>query len=175
VLACGVTRYSWQRAYTQLMFGLVGRLLQASSQRDEVVRREVADFPDEFVFSMGLWPAADAFELEKREGRFWWLRQKERRDPTLAVRFKHISLAFSVMSFQQSTADSFTSDRIIADGDVTQAMRIVRCLDRMMAVVLPSFIAKRMVKRMPPLKLGEKLSIAVRVYAQLVANLLMGR
>ena len=170
-----MTRYWWQRAYTQLMFGLVGRLLQASSQRDEVVRREVADFPDDFVFSMGVWPATDAFELQKRKGRFWWLRQRERRDPTLAIRFKHISLAFTVMSFQEGTADSFTADRIIADGDITQAMRIVRCLDRMMAVVLPSFIAKRMVKRMPQIKLGEKLAIAVRVYAQLVANLFMGR
>lgn len=170
-----VRRYSWRRAYTQLMFGLVGRLLEASSQRDEVVRREVAYFPDLFVFSMGLWPAADAFELEKRDGRLRWLSQKEHRKPTLAVRFKHISLAFSVMSFQESTAASFTADRIIAEGDVTQALRIVRCLDRMMAVVLPGFIAKRMVKRMPKIKLGEKLVIAISVYAQMLANLLTGR
>lgn len=170
-----MTRYWWQRAYTSLMFGLVGRLLQASSQRDEVVRREVAEFPDDFVFSMGLWPAVDAFELEKREGRFWWLRNSERREPTLAVRFKHISLAFSVMSFQRSTAVSFTGDRIIADGDVTQALRVVRCLDRMMAVVLPGFIARRMVKRMPRIGVGEKISLAIRVYAQMIVNLLVGR
>ncbi len=170
-----MSRYSLQRIYTNVMFGLIGRLLQACSQRDEVVRREVAEFPDEFVFSMGLWPAADAFELQKHEGRFWWLRRKERREPTLAVRFKHISLAFSVMSFQESTAVAFTADRIIADGDVTQAMRIVRCLDRTMAMVLPSFIARRMVKRMPRIGLGEKLAIAIRVYAQMVANLFVGR
>jgi len=170
-----MSRYSLQRVYTNVMFGLIGRLLQASSQRDEIVRREVAEFPDEFVFSMGLWPATDAFELQKRDGRFWWLRKKERREPTLAIRFKHISLAFSVMSFQRSTAVSFTGDRIIADGDVTQALRIVRCLDRMMAVVLPSFIARRMVKRMPRIGFGDKLAIAIRVYAQMVANLLVGR
>jgi hypothetical protein len=157
------------------MFGLVGRLLQASSQHDEVVRREVAEFPDNFVFSMGLWPTTDAFELEKREGRLWWLRRKERREPSLAVRFKHISLAFSVMSFQESTAVSFTGDRIIADGDVTQALRMVRCLDRMMAVVLPGFVARRMVKRMPPIGPGQKIMIATRVYTQLIANLFVGR
>jgi hypothetical protein len=157
------------------MFGVLGRLLAASSQRDQVIQRELEELPDEFVFSMGLWPAADLFELEKREGGLRWLRPKERRGPTLAVRFKHISLALSVMSFQESTAASFTSDRIIADGDITQALRIVRCLDRTMAVALPSFIARRMVKRMPDIGLSEKLMTATCIYAKMIGNLLAGR
>jgi hypothetical protein len=157
------------------MFGVVGRLLEASSQRDEVVRREIEALPDEFVFSMGLWPSTDVFELEKRDRRFHWLRRKDRREPTLAIRFKHTTLAFSVMSFQESTAASFTNDRVIADGDISQALRLVRCLDRMMVVVLPSFVAKRMVKRMPRIGLGEKLMVAAPVYAQMIANVLVGR
>jgi hypothetical protein len=157
------------------MFGVLGRLLAASSQRDEVVQRELEELPDAFVFSMGLWPAADLFELEKHEGALRWLRPKEHRTPTLAVRFKHISLAFTVMSFQESTAASFTSDRIIADGDITQALRIVRCLDRTMAVALPAFIARRMVKRMPGIGLGEKLMTATCIYARMARNLLAGR
>jgi hypothetical protein len=157
------------------MFGVLGRLLAASSQHDRVVQRELEGLPDAFVFSMGLWPLADLFELEKRQGRLRWLRPKEHRTPTLAIRFKHISLAFSVMSFQESTAVSFTSDRIIADGDITQALRIVRCLDRTMAVALPSFVAKRMVKRMPSIGLAEKLRTATCIYARITWNLAIGR
>ena len=164
-----------QRAYTHLMFGVLGRLLAASSQHDWVVQRELEDLPNEFVFSMGLWPSCDLFELEKHEGGLRWLRPKEHRRPSLAIRFKHILLAFSVMSFQESTAASFTSDRIIADGDITQALRIVRCLDRTMAVALPSFVARRMVKRMPSIGLGEKLRTAACIYAQMTWSLVVGR
>ena len=175
VLAMFRWRYRLQQIYTSLMLGLLGRLLQASSQRDAYIRREVTELPEDFTFSLGLWPDTDGFVLAKRETRFWWLRRKERRKPSLAVRFKHVSLAFSVVSFQQGTAEAFTGDHIVADGEITEALRIVRCLDRMLPTVLPNFIARRMVKRMPRIGFFEKLVTATLVYLQMIANLFVGR
>lgn len=33
--------------------------------------------------------------------------------------------------FQESTAQAFANDRMIADGDVSAAIRLVRCLNKM--------------------------------------------
>jgi len=50
-------------------------------------------------------------------------------------------------------------------------MIIVRCLDRMESLVLPKFIAVRAVKRYPSIPLSRKLTLAVKIYMQVLAGL----
>ena len=52
---------------------------------------------------------------------------------------------------------------------------MVRCLDRMEALVLPKFIARRAVKRYPSIPLLEKLWLAIRIYLQMLIGLVWSR
>jgi predicted alpha/beta-hydrolase family hydrolase len=93
--------------------------------------------------------------------------------PDLSVKFKHLSHAFLVLSFQEGTARAFANDRMVADGEVSHAIRMVRCLDRMEAIILPKMVAKMAVKRYPEhLSLNEKVNKAARIYGLVAKNFL---
>ena len=161
--------------YVGLMFATFGRLLQAASQIDDSIREEITGFPEDVVFSLGIWPATDRFQVRKEHGGLRLLRKSEYQPTTLSFRFKHIAHAFAMFAFKEGTAESYTSDRIVVDGNVAYAMRIARCVDRVVTLAMPDLLARRMVKELRPLGLGAKLSAALRIYGRMIANLLMGR
>ena len=57
------------------------------------------------------------------------------------------------------------------DGNTSVAMKLIRSLDRMQAVVLPKLVAKRAIKSYPSIGLLEKLTLATRVYGRLVLDM----
>ena len=64
---------------------------------------------------------------------------------------------------------------MIADGEVSHAIRLVRCLDKMEALILPKLVAELAVKRYPTnLSLNEKVSKAARIYALVAKNFWFG-
>ena len=157
------------------MFAMFGRLLQAASQTDDAIREEIVGFPEDFVFSLGIWPSTDRFQVRKNHGGLQLLRKSEYRPTTLSFRFKHVAHAFAMFAFEEGTAESYTSDRIVVDGNVAYAMRIARCVDRVVTLAMPSFLARRMVKHLHPVGFGAKISAAFGIYGRMFTNLLMGR
>ena len=91
--------------------------------------------------------------------------------PDLTITFKHLTHAFLVFSFQESTAQAFANDRMIADGDVSSAIRLVRCLNKMEALILPKLIASLAVKRYPAeLTFKEKFTGAKNIYLKVAQS-----
>ncbi len=87
--------------------------------------------------------------------------------------FKHLSHAFLVFSFQESTAQAFAHDRMIADGDISYAIRLVRCLNKMESLILPKMVAELAVKEYPTeLGLKEKLTGAANIYLKVAQSYL---
>jgi hypothetical protein len=128
--------------------------------------------PASVAFSMGVQPSGPGFTVQKQaDGTFYCARRNDTVTPDLKISFKHVKHAFLILSFQESTARSFANDRMLLDGEINLAMIVVRCLDRMEVLVLPKFIAKRAVKRYPPISLSEKISLALRIYLQVIAGL----
>ena len=58
-------------------------------------------------------------------------------------------MLFLVFSFQESTAQAFANDRMIADGDVFKRHSLVALFKQMEALILPKLIANLAVKRYP--------------------------
>ena len=54
-------------------------------------------------------------------------------------------------------------------------MRVLRALNRMQAVVLPRFVAVRALKAYPRIAPGEKIALAVRIYARMLLQLFGGK
>lgn len=163
-----------ERAYVNLMMGVVGRGLVSSSQSDDVMRREISAFPVAYVFQMVVMPSGPAFSAEVQADGTLRLLKNFQGKPDLAVRFKHMSHAFLVLSFQEGTARAFANDRMYVDGDVSHAIRMVRCLSRMEVLILPKIVAERAVKRYPVISLGEKVGLAARIYMRVALNFVKG-
>jgi len=163
-----------QRTYVALMMDVIGRGLVSTSYVDEEVQREVSSFPVGFYFQMIVLPNGSSFTAKVLEGGHLELVPDFQGKPDLSIKFKHLSHAFLVLTFQEGTARAFANDRMIADGEVSHAIRLVRCLDKMEALILPKLVAELAVKRYPTnLSLNEKVSKAARIYALVAKNFLV--
>lgn len=163
-----------ERLYVTLMMGVVGRGLVSTSHEDAVVRGELAYFPAGYTIQMMVVPKGPAFTVQVQEDGTLRLLTDFPGKPDLCVRFKHMSHAFLVLSFQEGTARAFANDRMYVDGEVSHAIRLVRCLSRMETLILPKLVAERAVKRYPALPMGEKINLATRIYARVAKNFLKG-
>ena len=160
-----------QLAYVKLMMDVIGRGLVMASQVDEEVKQEVAKFPENFTLSMKVFPHGPAFIARVTAGRELELVPDLAAKPDLTITFKHLSHAFLVFSFQESTAQAFANDRMIADGDIAYAIRLVRCLNKMEALILPKLLAELAVKEYPAdLSLKEKLTGAAQIYLKVAQS-----
>ena len=154
-----------QHAYVSLMMDIIGRGLTSASQIDPEVHNETQGFPTGFVIRMTVFPNGPSFTAQSQQNGSLKLLKHFEQKPDLTVMFKHMSHAFLVFSFQEGTARAFAHDRIVADGDVSHAIRLVRCLNKMESLILPKLIAQRAVKQYPQdLDLKKKISLASRIY-----------
>ncbi len=154
-----------QRAYVTLMMDVIGRGLTSASQIDPEIHDETKGFPNGFVFRMSVFPKGPSFTAQSQpDGSIKLLKHFDGK-PDLTITFKHMSHAFLVFSFQEGTARAFANDRMIADGDLAYAIRLVRCLNKMEALILPKMVAKMAVKQYPEdLSLKQKLNLASKIY-----------
>lgn len=153
----------WQTHYVQFMMRFICQSLVASTQVDAELKKEVSQFPVGFVLCMNIFPCGPEFYLKTNASS-----EFEQVKPTLAhltITFKHIHHAFLVFSFQESTVQAFANDRMVATGDLSYAVRTVRCLNRMQTLILPKFIAQKILKDYPAqLTSQQKMSTARKIY-----------
>jgi hypothetical protein len=166
-------RQRLKRAYVAVMMRIVGWGLRAMSRVDPVVREEAAGFPDGLVIAMTTMPDGPSLVLQKTPaGRLRYLGGRLPARPDLVIRFKHLDYAFRVFGFVESTPVAFARARMVVDGDVAAAIRLVRCLYRLEAVLMPRFIATRGMKRYPAeLGLGYKLAMNLKIYGRIALDL----
>ncbi len=162
-----------QQAYVKLMMDVIGRSLVMASQVDPEIQQEVTKFPLNFTLSMTVFPHGPAFIARVNDEQQLELVSQMEIKPDLTITFKHLQHAFLVFSFQESTAQAFANDRMIADGDVAHAIRLVRCLNKLEALILPKTLASLAIKQYPDqLSLKEKLSEAANIYLKVAQSYL---
>ena len=165
---------AFQRFYVTIMIAIVGRALVAASRTDEEIRWELSGMPEGSLLRMTV-AAGPQFTIQVQQNGTLSLVKGDNLRPDLCIRFKHISLAFLVFSFQEGTARAFANERMVVDGDVSQGIRLIRCLNKMEAIILPRLIARLAVKRYPDISFTEKVSKAARVYGLVARHLILGR
>ena len=146
-----------------------------ASQVDDEIRQDVSKFPIGFTLSMAVFNNDAAFIARVNENHHLELIDHLDYKADLIITFKHIHHAFLVFSFQESTAQAFANDRMIADGDLGHAIRLVRCLNKMEALILPKLVAELAVKEYPQqLTLKQKLSGAANIYLKVAQSYIKG-
>ena len=166
--------YEAQKAYVTTMMKIVGGGLAAASRVDADVQRNLAAFPAGYQICMTVFPNGPNFFLRMQANGIADVIAAPIGKPDLTIRFKHMTHAFLVFSFQEGTAQAFANDRMVADGNVSHSIRLVRCLNRMETLILPKLIATRAVKRYDDVPLSEKLSKAIRIYGLVAKSLVTG-
>lgn len=168
-------RYNVQLAVVRTMFPLLAGLLEAGSEVDTIVRSEVATLPNGFVFGMSIFGSPERLRLRVDGSRLVQLDPATAPTPDLDIVFKHLGVAFLVVSFQESTALAFARNRMVVHGDTALAMRMTRCLDRMQAVTLPGPVARRALKAVPEFEFAERAKLVAAYYATAARNAARGR
>ena len=164
-----------EQNYVKLMMDVIGRGLVMASQVDDEIKHEVSKFPVGLTLSMNVFPDGASFIARVNEKQQLELVKNMTGKPDLTVTFKHVHHAFLVFSFQESTAQAFANDRMIADGDLSYAIRLVRCLNKMEALILPKLVAELAVKEYPrELTLKEKLAGAANIYLKVAQSYIKG-
>jgi hypothetical protein len=164
-----------KKLYVAIMLWIVGKAIQAAARVDKVVRREFDAQPDNFCFTlrllpershpasilakiipeaiqnMGLLPIGTQMIMGKdKKGRIKYLGSNPRgKKINLAMNLRTIEGAIKVFTFQESTATAFAHERFVVEGDLSQALAVVRVLDIVEVYLLPKIITKLAVKRYP--------------------------
>jgi hypothetical protein len=136
--------------YLDTIFFFLGRGLQYLSRYDPVVRREIAAWPEGFTFSFYVSPKGPALHMLKENKR---LRFKglDWHDSDLIIFFKHQEAAFQVFSMQLPFYTAYARHLASVKGDPGNAMIIYRLFNRLQTLMLPRFIARRILKTVSPL------------------------
>lgn len=164
-----------KKTYVALMMEVIGRSLEAASQVDPVIQNEIKRLPEEFSFEMMALPDGPRFCMRKVNGcNFKYIGRKPDGPLDASMKFKHVALAFLVLSFQESTSRAYANDRLLVDGEVSDVMKLIRCLNRMEVMILPKLIAERAVKRYPNVNVLNKLTTGGKIYARFVRNVVTG-
>jgi hypothetical protein len=173
VITASAVKPALQQFYVKMMMDVIGRGLVMASQVDPEVQAEIGKFPQGFVLSMSVFPHGPAFVARVTEQAQLELLHDYQQKPDLTIQFKHLSHAFLVFSFQESTAQAFANDRMVADGDLSYAIRLVRCLNKMEALILPKLLAELAVKQYPKqLSFKEKFLGAANIYLKVAQSYL---
>ena len=164
------------RLYVQSVMEVIGRAMEAASEVDPVVKKEVSGLPEQFSFEMKVLPAGPGFSMQKNnQGHLELVRGTLTQKPVISIQFKHLAHAFLVLSFQEGTARAFANDRMICDGELGYALKLIRCLNQLETCILPKFVAEKAVKQYPDIAVVKKVFGGSRIYSQLAKNLIRGK
>lgn len=163
--------------YVTVMLQIISRALCALSLRDQEAAAECRQLPTNLLIEMAVMGTGQRMLLlTTANHKLQRVKPSAAKEVDLSLNFKHLEHAFMVFSFQDNAAGAFTRDRIIADGELSYAICLVRILNRMQSIILPKFIAVKAVKRYPKnLSFITKISTAAKVYSTMAVQLLLGK
>lgn len=181
--------YKSQYRYVGMMLDVVGRSLVMASHVDSVIQEEIGELPENLIIMMSVFGTPLGFGIQVQSvlmddgtytKRLVWLGSLADVDQSdshkaLKIYFKHLRFAYQILSFKESTATGFANNRMVVDGDVSLAVILVRCLNRLESVILPKILARKAIKAYPDaLGLPQKIGHALKIYGRLLASYVFG-
>lgn len=159
-------------AYLSVMLWFVGRAVVAVTRVDPQMQREWAALPDGFTFRLGVMPVGPAVVVGKGgdgSARCFGAGAGER-FIDLDMRIKSLDAALRMFTFRESTAVASCRNRLVINGEVPPACGIVRILDAVETYLLPGFLARRAVKRLPRCSLWQLTVGRLMVYLRTLSG-----
>jgi hypothetical protein len=168
-------RKRFKNLYLRIMLWVVGRAIQVGARIDRDIRNEFDALPEDFAFSLGVYPDGPCMVMAKDEiGAVRYLGSKRNgRQIPLRISMRNLEAAMLVFTFRESTAMAFARNRFFVDGGIPAALAVVRVLNRIETYLLPGFVARLAVKRYPSwteLPTGKRLLGRAALYLGLITG-----
>lgn len=136
---------------TRIALLSLGQAFQTAYRVDPTVKKEVDSWPPTFSFVMEIEPNGPRMVIIKRNGGISYLGEKEMFDADVVLCVKNIEYGFRMMTGFMSTPRITFENRQYVKGDLARLSSIVRCLNICQLMMLPNFIARFYIKKVPPL------------------------
>lgn len=151
---------------TKTVLYILGRSIQYASKYENFIRNEAASWPDNFTFMMKVLPNYGTMAVRKTKNN--QIKNLGSRFPEadcdVVIYFKTLDGAFTTFTAQAGTDISYAQHRMKARGDLTYSMSVIRVLDRIETYLFPSFLAKRILKRVPSISFSKKQLMRFKIY-----------
>lgn len=149
---------------TNIILFLLGRGFQTIAKKDPEVAKEIGEWADDLTIMFEILPDGPYMSISKKDNKLKYLGLKKT-DAHLIIGFKNLEAAFMIFTAQLSTPQGYAQHRIYVKGDLSQAMSLIRCLNIVQFYLFPSFIAKKILKRMPAMSIKQ---FGIRLYTYFI-------
>ena len=141
----------------------LGRSFQVASALDQTIQEEIRAWPEGFTIVMKVMPGGPCMVMTKIGERMKYMGGKER-EADLLVMFKNLESALLVLTAQMGTPQAFAECRVSVKGNLTDAMIMTRCLNVTQAYLMPKFMGKKIMKRVPGIPFGQLIKNRAIIY-----------
>jgi hypothetical protein len=149
-----------------VMLFALGRAMQSLSNSDPLIQRKVRAWPENFSLVLAVPPKGCQMSVRSvGDGR---LRSMGKRikpeDADVAIRVKSVHSGFRMLTGQLGPDAAYAQHAMTARGDLSYTVSVVRVLNTVEAYLFPSFIAKHLMKSLPPIPFWRKHLLRFKAY-----------
>ena len=163
--------YRAKRAVVRTSLLALGAAFETVSKYSTELKAAIADWEDDYVFSIGVLPEGPAISLTKQPDRIRYL-GKGYKNTNLRILFKNIDAAFLGSTGRMGSHTATAQHRSIVHGNLAETLRISRAMNIVQAYVYPGFMLKKTMKR-PPTLAPAQLVLKAYVVATLPIGMLL--
>lgn len=165
-----------KRKVVKLILSVLGQGIRVCRNFDEEVRAEFDLLPENFVLIIGIWGSRHPLILQSRKDGVHRIHESvsslvkklsvpqvisrrvslEQPQETgmLEIRFKSVEAAWRMVTAKVSSSQAYARHDLLIKGEITKAMQMLRCIERVESYLFPKSIAKRVLP--PQLKIPQK-------------------
>ena len=165
-----------KRKAVKLILSVLGQGIRVCRNFDEEVRAEFDLLPENFVLIIGIWGSRHPLILQSRKDGVHRIHESvsslvkklsvpqvisrrvslEQPQETrmLEIRFKSVEAAWMMVTAKVSSSQAYARHDLLIKGEITKAMQMLRCIERVESYLFPKSIAKRVLP--PQLKIPQK-------------------
>ena len=153
-------------AVNNFMLFALGRAMQSLSHNDPLIQNEVRTWPENFSLVLGVPPKGNQMSVRSvGNGRLRSMgKQINPEDAEVSIQVKSVHSGFRMLTGQLGPDAAYAQHAMSAKGDLSYTVSVVRVLDIVEAYLFPSFIAKNLMKSLPPIPFWRKHLLRLKTY-----------
>ena len=144
-----------QKFLINTVFLVLYRGIRAAYKVDPGLRAELDSMGEAYTIKLGVLNSKVGITFGLRNGKIVRFKKKTAPTPDINITFKSLKSALKVALGISSVAQSFASHRFILEGDIMQAMPLVRVINTVECYLFPRFMTKNIID-IPPKRATNK-------------------